>query len=717
MLIADNIPIVSESMFALGNVESFARYGDYALFIGGEKQLQVLDFSDEEHPRLVSGCDVPGQSGSARSISINGQYAYLFFDDCVAIIFINNPLSPQFMARMELGYIISQSIHDDILYIAGNDWSYCLKAYSLNNPIAPQLLDSLLVNNYPSGIACSDGLLVCGNSTVEIVNTSDPANLQISDELNFISGFEYIGSAAFAFNGSTLAVACGYYFSLYDFSQEPYLRATLPLGFQVNGNDGFIHNNRFWCRDNDGSGIFGVDFSITDALEICYTEMFPGMWSFCMDEGLMTLRLNQNNHIMKYCFLGEDNLPDFDHFYPLESICGIVSQGNWTVGINSEHYLQILGFDNAENAYPLYNIGLTGYDDLAIHNDALLYTIGGEPYEYGLPTRYLVVFDMQSKTQKAELALGCSDWGGEITIAGDKAYICNGDYGLFVVDISDVEQPVLLSHLQENIEYQCAVADSVKLWVGSDRTIRCYDISESITPVFCYEIPLYVQTPLIRPYRMLMMDNYLYAISTNGYLARITPGYNEAEEINIYQTRYSIPTSLCKLGAGLLIGSCDGLSVMNVQDSENLKEVAYLDIERVVVGNTGFIVTSYAVNGDRIYVGRGISLQVLDASLAKAFTYVYTPEAEQKLSIYPNPGKGNVKVICKLPASGTTELELYNMRGQKVHSKTFFSLSEGYNLLKMDTQDMNGLKLSSGMYFVRIKQGNHSQTGKLVIVK
>lgn len=721
LLLGDNIPLVSESMYSLGDVTSFRMYGDYALFIGGEHHLQVMDFSDTEHPRLVAACDVPGQSGVANSISVYDHFAYLFFNNCVAIISLSNPLSPQFMTRMDMDYSISQCIHNDILYTTGTDLNFYLKAYSLSNPTAPQLLDSLQVNNYPAGIACGDGLLVCGNSTVEIVYTSDPTNLQISSELHFVSGLEYPFYAAFAVSGNNLVVGCGYNVSVYDFSQEPILRATLSLGAQVSENKGYIHNNRFWCKFSTydgGSGILGVDFSNLDSPQICFSQTYNtnGIFSFNMDEGLMTLRTNQNSRYLDYSNLDDNSLPSFELNYPLDSVTRIISQGDWTVGINSG-IMQTLAFDAGGTAHTQYIIDTHQNYDIILHDNTLLYTVFNEPYLNGLPTRYLVLYDLISKTKKAELTLGYGESSGEITLDGDIAYICNDDEGLFVVDISDVEHPVLLSQLQENIRYQCAVANNGKLWVGSDYSIRCYELRQSITPEFIYEIPLYMQTPFIRPYKMLMLENYLYAISTSGYLVRIKLGLSGAEEIKIYQTRYPIPTSIDILGAGLLIGSCDGLSVINVQDPDDLKEVAYRDVERVVVGTTGFIITSYAINGDRIYVGRGKSLQVLDASLANAFTYVHTPEAEQKLTIYPNPVKNEMRIICKLPEGGTATLELYNLRGQKLFTQTYNTMNEGMNMIKLAAKDESGRMLSSGMYFLRVKQGAHVQTGRVLIVK
>ncbi len=719
ILWADNIPLVSESMHALGDVESFAMYGDYALFIGGDRHLQVMDFSDAEHPRLVAGCDVPGQSGVASSISIYEQYAYLLFSDCLAIISLSNPLTPQFISRVEREHISCQSIFNDVLYVA-TDWDYYLYAYSLSNPVAPQPLDSLWVNNYPSSIACTDGWLVCGNSVVDVINTIDPTNLQKSGELHLISGLEYAFSAAFAFSGSTLVAGCGYYFSVYDFSQEPYLRTPLPLGFLVSDSKGYIHNNRFWCKYrtlDDGNGILGVDFSNLDAPQICFSQTYVtnGIFRFYMNKGLMTLRTNQITRYLSYSILDDNSLPEFELKYPLDSINSIVSQGDWTIGINS-NIIQVLGFDETGDAYSEYNIGTTYYNDITLHNNTLLYTVFYEPYQNGLATRYLVSYDLISKTKKAEIALGYSESSGEIVLDGDKAYICNGFRGLFIVDISNAEQPVLLSQLQEGIEYQCAIAENGKLWVGSGYTIRCYDYRESITPVFCHEIPLYMQTPFIRPYKILMIDNFLYAITLGDKLVRINPDSDRATEVKIYQTDNPINTHIAKLGDGLMLGSCDGVTVYSLHGEAYPEKVAFREVERVE-GTYSVVLTSYAVNGDCIYVGRGKSLQVLDARTAIAFTKSNAPGASFRLSTFPNPAKDKLCIICKLPAAGAAELELYNLRGQRVYIKSFTSLNEGLNLLDISTPDFGGLKLGSGVYFARIIQDGFQQTGKLVLVK
>lgn len=711
---ADHIPMISESLHALGEVNSFVMYGDYALFIRGERHLQIMDFSDAQNPRLVAGCDVPGIDAGARSISVHGQYAYLFFGNCFAIISLGNPLSPQFKVKIETNHTACQSIHDGILY-STSTWDNYLYSYSLSDPLAPQLLDSLRVNNYPTNIACGDGFLVCGNTVVDIVDTSDPCNLRISGELRFVSGFEY-ASSAFAVSGSKLAVGCGYDFSVYDLIQEPYLGATLPLGYMVTGGKGYIRNNRFWCTCNDGHEILGIDFSDFDALEICYSETIPYTVtsSFCLDGNLATIR-TRYPHSLNYSVLVDDALPDFELSYPVEGIGRIVSQGNWTIGLISG-CIYILDFDETGTAYLQYRIGMNGGYDITLYNDILLYTTLDEPYQNGDPTRYLILYDLISKTQKASLALGYSSLRSDIVLDGAMAYICNRNQGLFVVDISNIEQPVLLCQLREGIEDNCASAANGKLWVGSRFSINCYDTGESTAPVFRYEIPLYYHTPMINPYKILMIDDYLYAITTNGYLARIEPGSDGAAAIGIYQTRYRFNTSLAKLGNGLLVGSCDGVSVYGLNGAAPPEELAFRDVERVEDGNS-IVLTSYSVNGDRIYVGRVKSLQVLDASLAIAFMHGYFPETEQNLRIYPNPGKGMIKVICKLPADGEAELELYNLRGQKVFARIYGSITEGLNVLRMETRDDSGRKLGSGMYFVRIKQGKHIQTGKLAIVK
>lgn len=724
MLEADNIPLISESMPALGEVGSFVKYGDYALFIGGEKHLQIMDFSSPQQPELISGLDVPGMNGSATFIDVYEHYAYLFFNGTVAIVSLSDIFAPQLLSTAELGIgLVSQSIHDNVLYISRNPWdSYNVYSYSLSDPLSPMLLDSLTVNIYPRSISCGDGFLVCGDTKGIVLDTSNPANLQLLSEITYISS-TYYGYGAIAVSGTMLVVGCDYYVSVYDFSKTPYLQGTISLPYRVEGFTGYIHGNSFWCQcldyyGNDGAGVMGIDFSNPESPQVCYTEMFyaNGIFRFYMDEELMSLRTNQNAQYIKFSVLDSSNTPDFAISYPMESIGSIVANDKWVVGVNSNRFIQIVGVpEDNTTVLPFYSFTPNNFSSLKLHGDILLYTTRAEPYQNGSATRYLVLFDLVTQTQKAILELGPSFWGnGEIIVAGDIAYICNKDEGLFVVDISNPEQPLLLCFLQEYINYDCAVVGGGKLYVGSGYSIRCYDISLSPVPVFMYEMPLYLQNPFIKPFKLLKKDNYLYAITFGRYLACIKLGNAEAEEINIYETRYSTNSSLMALGDGLMVGSCDGLAVFSLKDPMHPQEVAWRDVERVQEGDY-IVFPSYAIKGDHVYVGRGKSLQVLSVRLATTLTGFGAPDAKQKLMIFPNPGKGNINVICNLPAAGVAELELYNLRGQKVCTKTYSTMKEGLNLLNMETKDDSGSFLGSGVYFLKMKQGSYKQVGKLLL--
>ncbi|MDD2227858.1 MAG: T9SS type A sorting domain-containing protein [Candidatus Cloacimonetes bacterium] len=80
-----------------------------------------------------------------------------------------------------------------------------------------------------------------------------------------------------------------------------------------------------------------------------------------------------------------------------------------------------------------------------------------------------------------------------------------------------------------------------------------------------------------------------------------------------------------------------------------------------------------------------------------------------------SPCGGNINVICNLPAAGAAELELYNLHGQKVSTKTFSAMKEGLNMVNMETKDTAGRSLGSGVYMLKMKQGSYKQVGKLLL--
>ena len=69
--------------------------------------------------------------------------------------------------------------------------------------------------------------------------------------------------------------------------------------------------------------------------------------------------------------------------------------------------------------------------------------------------------------------------------------------------------------------------------------------------------------------------------------------------------------------------------------------------------------------------------------------------------------------------SGSVEVKLtvFNIRGQLVITLVDAEQPAGTYMAQWDGQDMKGQRVSSGVYFYRLKAGNFSKTRKMVILK
>jgi hypothetical protein len=73
------------------------------------------------------------------------------------------------------------------------------------------------------------------------------------------------------------------------------------------------------------------------------------------------------------------------------------------------------------------------------------------------------------------------------------------------------------------------------------------------------------------------------------------------------------------------------------------------------------------------------------------------PENIYNLKVYPNPSRGNVEVEVFIPNTENSSLEVYDILGKKVTSKTL-ETSVGVQKVQLDLT-----KLASGEYFLIFK--------------
>lgn len=84
---------------------------------------------------------------------------------------------------------------------------------------------------------------------------------------------------------------------------------------------------------------------------------------------------------------------------------------------------------------------------------------------------------------------------------------------------------------------------------------------------------------------------------------------------------------------------------------------------------------------------------------------------------YPNPFNPSTTINFSLAASGTANLSIYSITGQKVRDLVNGPLSEGTHSAMWDGRDMNGKLVSSGVYLSRLTMENQTSTSKMLFAK
>jgi hypothetical protein len=84
---------------------------------------------------------------------------------------------------------------------------------------------------------------------------------------------------------------------------------------------------------------------------------------------------------------------------------------------------------------------------------------------------------------------------------------------------------------------------------------------------------------------------------------------------------------------------------------------------------------------------------------------------------YPNPFNPVTVIEYALPENGSVRLEVFNLCGQKVKTLVDDYQQAGYKEVIWDGTDKDGRSVASGIYFCRLKAGDHCRVRKMSLIK
>jgi flagellar hook assembly protein FlgD len=85
--------------------------------------------------------------------------------------------------------------------------------------------------------------------------------------------------------------------------------------------------------------------------------------------------------------------------------------------------------------------------------------------------------------------------------------------------------------------------------------------------------------------------------------------------------------------------------------------------------------------------------------------------------VYPNPFNPELTISFSVGETHEVKLDIYNIRGQKVRSLVNETYRpDNYNIV-WKSDDNNGNKVSSGIYYIRLQVGNDIMNEKVILMK
>ncbi len=96
---------------------------------------------------------------------------------------------------------------------------------------------------------------------------------------------------------------------------------------------------------------------------------------------------------------------------------------------------------------------------------------------------------------------------------------------------------------------------------------------------------------------------------------------------------------------------------------------------------------------------------------------VPVPQATHLIGNFPNPFNPHTEIRYGLAEPGQVKFEILNLKGQRIRSFSFSHTEAGFFKFDFEGRDANDKQLSSGVYIIRMTQGNKHWHRKMTLLK
>ncbi|NQS97408.1 MAG: T9SS type A sorting domain-containing protein [candidate division Zixibacteria bacterium] len=614
---------------------------------------KIFDISNPILPVEIGSCNIGGCN-----IAKEGDYLYAAggFVDGLHVIDITDPEYPY-----EAAYLAIESyggshvcISNDIAYYVNGAAWYII---DIANPLSPQVMDSVVV--------------------------TDPIEVEVYEDYAYI-----IDGSMYYEESSNLVI--------FDIS-NPVSPVQVNIVILSAGGSMIFHNDYLYLSDwgyYQSSRIIDINDPISAIINATIYDCTP--------------RYVDNDFIYAYGYnwpypsdlrLYDNSNPTNPEFYSIFSVKGYIWNsiriGDYIYIADLREGLRKLDISDIENPEEVEVLdvqfcddwppkGLAGQDSfvyIAAENDGLICINTSEPmtivWEYD-PYDY---------------------FPNDLHIQDDYLYTACWDK-MQIWDISNGPPLQLISTLEINCE--TVYVDGALLFTTSDHlysdSLHIVDISDVLNPEVIYSGGYYEIKDAIASGNTLYMNRssvYAYDITdpTNPELISIITG-NGCIDMDLYDN--------------YLIGSfISSISIYDVSDPINSEMVGYYEGTVYAVG--------IAADENYIYLADKLRFGIYDWSQCGSEVEFQSEESPITFTLsppYPNPFNSSTAISYQLPAASFVELTVYDILGREIAR-----LIDCYRLPGEYKAIWEADDAASGVYFVKLTQGEDSVVRKALLIK
>lgn len=594
--------VLVEGAYAYVSCGSYEDYNDY------DGSLHIIDVSDPENPESVGNYDT---GTPANNVHIVDDLAYIACEVSresgeLHIIDISDPVNPDSIGGLELEWIYAGEgggitdvfVEDDLAYLTLYDahkedccgWFLVL---DVTDPTEPDSLDCYHFGwNYDS----------C------------PSDITVIDEIAYIAD-QYGGVVIFDVSDPQNIEELGRW------DLEDYLRSCSAKAIKVLGDYAYLA-----CSYGSNEGLYVLNVSNPENPFEVGRYMTPFSVTDVFLSGELTY-LATDCYVQAYRFVGGGYFAvsseelDFDYV---------------TVERSEELILTITNVGNEELAVAEISIQNNSFttdfrgDVVLEPEESYDLTVIFTPQERGEIETTLTITTDDPDDSAVIVDLTGRGYGGihyetpgesrDIFISGDHAYIADGDSGLFIVDITDPDNPETAGrcHTARNARSVFVSGEYAYVAKYALGALRVINISDPENP----EITGTCNTRW-RAFDVFVSGEYAYVAEGDSGLSVINISNPENPVMTgVYDGEGYFYDVFVSDDLAYVAGGSYGLCIIDVSNPGNLREIGRWD--------TPGAAHNVCVSGDYAYVAASTAgLRIIDVS---------NPENPEEVGVYDTPG-------------------------------------------------------------------------------